>query len=258
VNGPHRDGGPAARQLPGGTVTRVTRRGDVVQRTTGPWSPAVHTLLRHLERAGFDRAPRLVGVDAEGETLTYLEGVVPDPRRWCGADETVRAAGRLLRRFHDAVATFPLDTVTGWDTFLQQPGGGDILCHNDFGPHNCVLVGGVPWGIIDFDGAAPGSRVWDLAVTALGFVPLGSGDRSVDRASRLRLLCDAYGLDRTGRAQLVGLARSRLAVMRARLLERTPPAAGASPHAPSIRYLERSLRQLDRDRPVLEAALSVP
>ncbi len=64
----------------------VHRRGDMVVRDSGPWTPAVHALLRHLEDSGFKGAPRLVGsgFDSEGrETLTYIEGEVidggPDP-----------------------------------------------------------------------------------------------------------------------------------------------------------------------------------
>ena len=45
--------------LEGGGRTTVHRRGSVVIRDTGPWTPAVHALLRHLEEAGFAAAPRL-------------------------------------------------------------------------------------------------------------------------------------------------------------------------------------------------------
>src|SRR5882757_497251 len=48
-------------RLDGGGRSVVYRRGDVVVRETGPWAPAVHALLRHLEQAGFTAAPRLVG-----------------------------------------------------------------------------------------------------------------------------------------------------------------------------------------------------
>jgi hypothetical protein len=38
----------------------------------------VHALLRHLAAAGFDGAPRVLGIDAQGrEVLSYLEGEVP-------------------------------------------------------------------------------------------------------------------------------------------------------------------------------------
>jgi hypothetical protein len=39
--------------LTGGFVNKVVRVGSTVRRTTGPWTPGVHALLRHLEAAGF-------------------------------------------------------------------------------------------------------------------------------------------------------------------------------------------------------------
>ena len=61
--------------LPGGGRSVVHRRGTVVIRDAGPWTPAVHALLRHLEDVGFAAAPRLVGsgVDSYGrEVLTFV------------------------------------------------------------------------------------------------------------------------------------------------------------------------------------------
>lgn len=46
-------------RLEGGARWPVTREGDVVYKAAGPWTPAVHALLRHLEVAGFQGAPRL-------------------------------------------------------------------------------------------------------------------------------------------------------------------------------------------------------
>jgi hypothetical protein len=71
--------------LDGGGRSVVYRRGDVVIRETGPWAPAVHALLRHLEQAGFTAAPRLVGpgLDSGGrEMLTFIEGEFTPPGRW--------------------------------------------------------------------------------------------------------------------------------------------------------------------------------
>ena len=49
--------------------------GDTVRRATGPWTPAVHALLRHLETAGFEAAPCVLGVDDDGrEVLSFIEG----------------------------------------------------------------------------------------------------------------------------------------------------------------------------------------
>src|SRR5215468_7111624 len=69
-------------ELSGGGRTAVHRRGDIVVRDTGPWTPAVHALLRHLEAVGFAAAPRLVGdgIDEDGrELLTFIEGDFTQP-----------------------------------------------------------------------------------------------------------------------------------------------------------------------------------
>jgi hypothetical protein len=63
----------------------VHRRGNVVIRDAGPWTPAVHALLRHLEDAGFAAAPRLVGsgLDTDGrEVLTFIDGEFTQPGPW--------------------------------------------------------------------------------------------------------------------------------------------------------------------------------
>ena len=82
---------------------------DTVRRATGPWSPAVHGLLRHLERRGFDGAPRSLGLEDRGrEVLTFIRGVVgnyPLPfDAW--SDETLVHAARLMRRYHDATVGY--------------------------------------------------------------------------------------------------------------------------------------------------------
>ena len=49
--------GPAAVPLPGGRMTSgIVRIGDRVRRPAGPWTPAVHEYLRHLEAAGVPHA----------------------------------------------------------------------------------------------------------------------------------------------------------------------------------------------------------
>ena len=54
------------REIPlhGGNVSTVSRIGDTVRRNAGPWTPAVHALLNHLERVGFTGSPRAFGMDA--------------------------------------------------------------------------------------------------------------------------------------------------------------------------------------------------
>ena len=92
----------------GGNLSDATRAGDTVRRRAGPWTPAVHALLRFLEGAGFE-APRARGIDEQGrEILGYIEGDVypgwPEPAPdWVMeivSDTTIssRVFGRRLRR----------------------------------------------------------------------------------------------------------------------------------------------------------------
>jgi len=91
-----------------GNISDVVRVGATVRRAPGAWTPAVHALLRHLEAAGFDGAPRTLGFDDRGrEVLTFIEGVtVPASLEGYRSDHVLVEAARLLRRYHDATATF--------------------------------------------------------------------------------------------------------------------------------------------------------
>ena len=111
--------------LSGGGRTQVVRRGDIVLRRTGPWALAVHALLRHLEAAGFDAAPRVVGTgfDATGrEMLTWIEGDIVNPAPW--SDNAAVAIGRMIRRLHDATASFRAPRGARWRRWFGRDVGG--------------------------------------------------------------------------------------------------------------------------------------
>src|SRR3712207_5775624 len=85
-----------------------------------------------------------------------------------------------------------------WQLPAHEPA--EVICHNDFAPYNMVFTDQRLIGVIDWDTASPGPRVWDLAYLAYRLVPLtdpandGGLDSSPgERARRLRLLCRAYG-----------------------------------------------------------------
>ncbi len=71
-------------RLTGGRTTGATRVGESVRKPVQPSTPAVHAVLRHLEAAGFDGAPRSFGTDDEGrQVLSHLPGeTVGDRRPW--------------------------------------------------------------------------------------------------------------------------------------------------------------------------------
>ncbi|WP_322398625.1 hypothetical protein, partial [Clostridium perfringens] len=55
----------------------VIRRGQIVYRPAGAWTPAVHSLLRHLRQSGFTSIPDIIGsgCNEKGqEMLSYIEG----------------------------------------------------------------------------------------------------------------------------------------------------------------------------------------
>src|SRR5262245_29279562 len=104
---------PTERPL-GGRVTAAVRAGETVRRVTGPWTPAVHALLRHLEAVGFAGAPRVLGLDAQGrEMLTFIPGQT-SPTAGVVTDVALGEVGGLLRRYHDAVVGFALPRGLAW------------------------------------------------------------------------------------------------------------------------------------------------
>lgn len=185
--------------LAGGNSNVVVRVGDTVRRPAGPWTPTVHALLAHVRRAGVVEVPEALGIDEQGrEMLSFRPGEtggypLPD---WLWAPEILTDAGRLLRRFHDATLGFePADPV--WQLPGHEPA--EVICHNDVAPYNLVFVDGRLTGLIDFDTASPGSRIWDLAYLAYRVVPYveDAGSAAPDgsvREERLDQLIAAYGM----------------------------------------------------------------
>ncbi len=115
----------------------------------------------------------------------------------------------LLRGLHDAARGFEADGFT-WNDALADPAGGTLVCHNDVEPANVVFRDGIAVALLDFEFAAPGRAVYDLAQLARLWVPIDDDFdqarlawRSADRPARLRLVADAYGLDRERRAELL-------------------------------------------------------
>ena len=210
-------------RLPGGNAGGAVLVGGTVRRPTGPWTPAVHALLRHLADHGFEGAPRVLGTDEQGrEVLSFLPGATVGLARpwptWVHCDEALVQVGDWLRRYHDAVADFVPPPQARWRTSRRPWRQGDVIGHNDAAPYNAVwentasgsddttrngagASGGRLVGFVDWDFAAPCPPLWDLAFVAFSWVPLHAREvvtaegftRFADRPRRLRLLLDAYG-----------------------------------------------------------------
>jgi Phosphotransferase enzyme family len=217
-------------QLQGGIANagQVVRVGPHVLRPSGPHSASVHAFLRAVRYAGFGGVPLPIGIDADGrERLEFVDGDVPVPPYpdWSQSDAALASIARLLRGLHDAGRGFDPGGLP-WNDGLADPSGGTLVCHNDLELSNVVFRDGVAVALLDFEFAAPGRPVYDLARLACLCVPLEDeidqarmGWRPGDRPARLRLVADAYGLDRDGRAELLpaivdAMARIEAAVRR--------------------------------------------
>jgi hypothetical protein len=206
--------------LSGGNLNPVVRVGQTVRRVPGDWTPAVHELLRHLEAHGFAGAPRVRGFDDHGrEVLTFIEGLTDssgDPA-WVWSDDALVEVGHLIRAYHHLSRAFRPRPRSQWQLMVGAPTSDEVICHNDLAPYNTVYRDGIPVAFLDWDLAAPGPALWDVAHAAWRFVPLYS-DLSGrgwptgldERASRLRVFSDAYGVTDTGRAHLVETIERRI------------------------------------------------
>jgi len=219
--------------LLGGNVSSgVVRVGDTVRRPAGPHTPAVHALLSYLHTVGFDAAPRPLGIDQRGrEVLSFIPGTVPWPGRFDLLEprERLAKAATLIRSFHDAVTGFVPPAGARWRVLIPAEGRCDIIAHHDLAPWNLVI--GPRWAFIDWDLAAPGTCLWDVAYAVHGFVPLSASPewRRHDAGSRLRVFADAYGLDEDQRRELVPMLARRTRAMHRFLAKQA--AAGVQPWA---------------------------
>lgn len=179
----------------------VERRGDTVLRNAGPWTPTVHRYLDHLAVAGVDGIPRALGVTDGRERLSFVEGEVPlyPLPAWVFDDPVLIDGARRLRALHDASVGFGLDGAI-WQAPAKVPS--EVVCHNDYSPHNLVFRDGEIVGVIDFDMCSPGPRLWDIAYFATRAVPLTEvtpegAPGMEDARRRVELILREYGSDAT-------------------------------------------------------------
>jgi Ser/Thr protein kinase RdoA (MazF antagonist) len=165
----------------------VHRVGDTVRRTPPERADFVHALLDHLDERGWAGAPRYLGTDDLGrEVLSYVEGHVPltpPERAALATPDTVLAVGEPLRELHDLTAGSAL------------AGDREVVCHNDLSPKNTVYRDGRPVAFLDWDLAAPGDRIADVAHCCWQFPELGPQLSDPAAAGRLvRAVADGYRL----------------------------------------------------------------
>jgi predicted ester cyclase len=192
----------AEEKLTGGNMAEVARVGDRVFRSTGYWSPAVHRLLQHLQEKNFPYSPTFFGLDGEREVLEFIPGFVSQYplSDFVLSNESISKAAKMLRAFHDATRDFQHLPSDHWQVpeLIREPV--EVICHNDFSPYNTVFRDGLPVAMIDFDVAAPGPRVWDLAFAVYRFTHLceisnGLIISETSLRDEIKLFCNQYGLE---------------------------------------------------------------
>jgi len=172
----------------GRTAVSVVRVGNTIRRTPALNDEFARGLLLHLEHHRFEATPRFLGIDAAGRRIfSELPGDVPIDLGDYG-DQTLASAARLIRRYHDATAS--LFAGPAW-----RDVGLEVACHNDLSPCNTVFRDGEPYGLIDFDAAAPGTRVWDIGYAAWLWLDLGNEQAYApeEQIRRLNLFVASYG-----------------------------------------------------------------
>ncbi len=126
-----------------------------------------------MENKGFWYAPRFLGIDDKNrEILSFIQGEAGNYplKEYMLSDIVLGEIARILRQYHDAVRDFPLSDE--WKPIDNTPSNIEVMCHNDFAIYNIIFNQEKPVGIIDFDVAAPGPRLWDIAYTLYTCIPL--------------------------------------------------------------------------------------
>ncbi|MGH8968230.1 MAG: phosphotransferase, partial [Actinomycetes bacterium] len=243
------DGTPLA----GGNVGGAVRIGWTVRRTTGPWSPAVHAVLAHLE--GFPCVPRLLSIDERGrEVLTYLPGHVVDIDTGLLSEAQIVSVTGWVRALHEEMRGFAHPGP--WRMHDGTMTAGEIICHNDVAPYNVCFEGDEIVGVFDWDMAGPNTPLIDLGFLAWNAVPLRRELDPLSSASRLQLIARTYG--GVTAAEILHATVVRVEQMISGIR------AGQAAGEPGILHLatigepgrtEGSLADLRRRMPAIEAAL---
>ena len=141
--------------------------------------------------------------------LEYVSGHAAMERGQMNVDG-LRRVGAMVRAIHDSSPACSQDDVDHWKVLIPAPCP-ELICHNDLSPWNLIL--GECWVFIDWDGAGPSSRWWDLAYAAQSFAGLWPGEDPHDAGARLRAFTDGYGASKPQRSAFPGILIDRVRAM---------------------------------------------
>lgn len=212
--------------LRGGNASgNVVRIGETVRK---PWSASTASIVAFVEAlrlAGVD-APAPTGRDEQGRQVQeFVPGTLAIDADPLSRTDLHRVGG-MVRAIHDASASYapPEDAV--WETAIRAPAS-ELVCHNDLAPWNLLI--GDRWMFIDWDAAAPSTRVWDLAYSAQAFTLSDTSRNPSHAADDLSAFVDGYRADLSMRRLLPDVMAERTAAMYNLL--RTSHDAGKEPWA---------------------------
>jgi hypothetical protein len=197
----HESGTQRHEPLLGGVANAggVFRVGNEVRRPHRANIEVIGQLASHLS-AHHIEAPLFFGRDRAGsDRMSFIEGDVATPPfpSWALSLQSLRSTARLLRRFHEATATFREPVDAQWDRSMATPAGGAVIGHNDVCPENTVFRNGEAVAFIDFDLAAPTDPLLDVAHFVRMWIPLGTEGRNRSRAmgARMHAALGGYGVE---------------------------------------------------------------
>lgn len=201
---------PEPPATPDTAVSKPIDRHEVTMHAPDPYTAGIHALLTHFEAVGFRGAPRSFGWDEQGRHLVeFIEGTRADHPEAPDAALDPARIGAFMRQMHDALASFVPPASVQWFDGIPGPGD-DLIIHQDIVPSNIVVAPDGRLVAIDWDAAAPGTRLWDIAQAVHAFAPLSRGGLEPHvSAERLARLADGYGLDEDQREQLLPLLAMR-------------------------------------------------
>jgi Ser/Thr protein kinase RdoA (MazF antagonist) len=194
-----------------GHVNTVYLVDDRIARPMGPWSPAVHALLRHLEHRGYPFSPRFLGIgehrDEPVEWLGWIDGAEIGAEAY--SLESLNAVGAAIRSLHDASAGLELPGTDRWNLPPVTGVPGEIvICHNDLAPRNTICRDGFPVAFIDWDLAGPAPRIWDIVHAIWQYTPLVHG--TPPDIARIRALLYGYAMPEIVPARLSEVIARRM------------------------------------------------
>lgn len=193
----------------GNTSDGVVRVGSTVRKPWTPSTPHVLEFMKVVRDTGVN-VPAVLGQDEQGRQVTeFIPG-----RLALDSDALTPAqlhrVGAMVRAIHDASESFVPSPDAQWTTAIPSPGS-DLICHNDLAPWNLII--GERWTFIDWDAAAPSTRVWDLAYAAQAFTLSDPTQAPKEAGRHLAAFIDGYGADHSLREQLPAALHQRAAAM---------------------------------------------